>query len=304
MPSFAKLVVDIDALAARHPALTQAFNLAARCHAHVTVVDVLPPVPPRARGFVTDEIEEELVAHRRDALAGIRAPEGVKISTAVLRGRPAEALTREAARRGCDLLVRAHCRDQAEEGRPFGAVDMDLMRQCPCPVWLVGPGGGRRPKKVLAAINPNPQDEGEQRLNTRIVELALELASTERARLIILHAWTAFGESTLRGHMPANDFAQFREAARQVAADDFAAFLGGFGAELEGAVLALENGAPEDVIPSYAASHGVDLVVMGTVARTGVVGLLMGNTAERVLQRLRGSVLAVKPEGFTSPLAI
>jgi nucleotide-binding universal stress UspA family protein len=45
------------------------------------------------------------------------------------------------------------------------------------------------------------------------------------------------------------------------------------------------------------------LVVMGTVARTGVAGLLMGNTAERVLQRLQGSVLAVKPPGFKSPIS-
>jgi hypothetical protein len=42
---------------------------------------------------------------------------------------------------------------------------------------------------------------------------------------------------------------------------------------------------------------------MGTVARTGIAGLVMGNTAERVLQRLRGSVLAVKPAGFRTPVA-
>jgi nucleotide-binding universal stress UspA family protein len=41
---------------------------------------------------------------------------------------------------------------------------------------------------------------------------------------------------------------------------------------------------------------------MGTVARTGIKGLLIGNTAERVLQRLRVSVLATKPAGFTSPV--
>lgn len=68
------------------------------------------------------------------------------------------------------------------------------------------------------------------------------------------------------------------------------------------AVVELVKGEPEDVIERYVHDHGIDLVVMGTVARTGLSGVLIGNTAERVLQRLRVSVLATKPEGFTSPV--
>jgi nucleotide-binding universal stress UspA family protein len=48
----------------------------------------------------------------------------------------------------------------------------------------------------------------------------------------------------------------------------------------------------------------MDLIVMGTVARTGLGGLLIGNTAESVLQRVDCSVLAVKPEGFVSPVRL
>jgi nucleotide-binding universal stress UspA family protein len=46
----------------------------------------------------------------------------------------------------------------------------------------------------------------------------------------------------------------------------------------------------------------VDLVVMGTVARTGIAGLFIGNTAETILEQLQCSVLAVNPLGFVSPL--
>jgi nucleotide-binding universal stress UspA family protein len=62
------------------------------------------------------------------------------------------------------------------------------------------------------------------------------------------------------------------------------------------------KGHPEEVIPQFVVSEGIDLVVMGTVARTGIAGLLIGNTAERLLQRLITSVLAVKPDGFVSPV--
>jgi universal stress protein E len=47
-----------------------------------------------------------------------------------------------------------------------------------------------------------------------------------------------------------------------------------------------------------------DLVVMGTVARAGIAGMLIGNTAERVLRKLRCSVLIVKPDRSVSPVRL
>jgi universal stress protein E len=304
MPSFSRLLIDIDPLSTRHPALTQGLDLAARCGAAVKIVDVLPDVPSRARRFVTPDVEAELVEHRRESLAAIPVPPGITVTTAVLRGRPATALTREVVAAKYDLLIRAHNRDLTADNRPFGAVDMDLLRQCPCPVWLIGSDGGRHPRKVLAAINANPDDADEQHLNRRILELALELCEVEGARLTVLQAWTAFGESTLRGRMSTDELGAFRADARQTATDDLSNFVVEFGGRLAGATLALEEGEPEDVVPAYVRSHNMDVVVMGTIARSGIAGMLMGNTAERVLQRLRGaSVLAIKPASFTSPVA-
>ena len=48
--------------------------------------------------------------------------------------------------------------------------------------------------------------------------------------------------------------------------------------------------------------HDVGLLVMATVARGGIAGLLTGNTAERLLPEIPCSVLAVKPAGFECPL--
>jgi nucleotide-binding universal stress UspA family protein len=68
--------------------------------------------------------------------------------------------------------------------------------------------------------------------------------------------------------------------------------------------LELIKGEPADAIVQFVAERAVDLVVMGTVARTGIQGMLMGNTAESALQRLRCSVLAVKPRGFRAPIQV
>ena len=45
----------------------------------------------------------------------------------------------------------------------------------------------------------------------------------------------------------------------------------------------------------------VDLIVMGSVGRSGLTGLLIGNTAEKTLHASEHSVLIVKPDGFTPP---
>jgi nucleotide-binding universal stress UspA family protein len=58
------------------------------------------------------------------------------------------------------------------------------------------------------------------------------------------------------------------------------------------------------VITSLTAKKRIDLIVMGTVGRTGIPGFLIGNTAETVLRQVNCSVLAVKPEGFVTPVKI
>ena len=66
----------------------------------------------------------------------------------------------------------------------------------------------------------------------------------------------------------------------------------------------LITGEAATVVGMKAEEIGVDLIVMGTVGRTGVPGLFIGDTAEDVLRTTRTSVLVVKPAGFASPVTL
>lgn len=48
--------------------------------------------------------------------------------------------------------------------------------------------------------------------------------------------------------------------------------------------------------------QAADLIVIGTVGRSGIQGLLLGNTAEKVLDTCDCSIFTVKPDGFVSPI--
>lgn len=66
--------------------------------------------------------------------------------------------------------------------------------------------------------------------------------------------------------------------------------------------MSLVKGQAEIALGEIIAKKKPDIVVMGTVARTGLPGLLIGNTAENVLRRIKCSILAVKLRGFISPV--
>ena len=74
--------------------------------------------------------------------------------------------------------------------------------------------------------------------------------------------------------------------------------------ELDTARIHLPHGTPSEKIHEVATDIEADLIVLGTVCRTGVAGFLIGNTAEQLLSRIDCSVLALKPEGFQTPIRI
>ncbi len=66
----------------------------------------------------------------------------------------------------------------------------------------------------------------------------------------------------------------------------------------------LRRGVPDAVILKIADEAEPDLIVMGTVCRTGIPGFFIGNTAESILRQVRCSVLTVKPRGFKSSVTL
>jgi nucleotide-binding universal stress UspA family protein len=66
----------------------------------------------------------------------------------------------------------------------------------------------------------------------------------------------------------------------------------------------LIKGSARKEVPVLSRQLEADLIVMGTVARTGIPGFIMGNTAEAILNQIDCSVLAVKPPGFVTPVTL
>ena len=69
------------------------------------------------------------------------------------------------------------------------------------------------------------------------------------------------------------------------------------------ALISIVDGEAYTEILHHVSGNDIDLLCMGTIARSGLAGLFTGNTAENVLPWVTCSLIAIKPEGFAPPLA-
>ena len=295
--------------------LTRAQELARSNSARLTLVEVVRRLPgdlmstfvPLSRD--ERDLQERRVAERStilERLAVSLRQDGVDVTVDVLRGIPFIEIIKKVIRDGHDLVVMTADSVTGLRKISFGSTSMHLMRKCPCPVWVMDSRAGPRFHRILATIDPPGTNVREDELDLKILQLASSLARTENCALDILHAWDLTG-SDLQSSLSEISEKRMAEILAQNSAAHEAAVKELMGEVDFGGVepnLHLPRGVPWEIIPRFAHDNAVDLIVMGTVTRTGIAGFFIGDTAEHVLQQVRCSVLTVKPEGFVSPVTL
>jgi nucleotide-binding universal stress UspA family protein len=143
--------------------------------------------------------------------------------------------------------------------------------------------------------------------------MAGSLALAEPAELHIVYTWEAIGENLMR-HSPflmtpqdqvegyVEQVRRHQAARIDRAMADMRCAMGGDALNFLQPQTHLVKGWARKEIPALVGRLEADLVVMGTVARTGIPGFIMGNTAESILNQLDCAVLAIKPPGFVTPV--
>ncbi|WP_433771512.1 universal stress protein [Pseudomonas putida] len=176
----------------------------------------------------------------------------------------------------------------------YAPLDWQLLRDCPVPVHLVTTSRNPRPHHILAIIDVLRDEDQDRVFNDQIIDAAAKLATVCDASLELLHVydWTAVYVKDMGfGALPlASGIYEALGAAQHEA---FAAIAARHGVPVDRRHF--KEGAPVASICEFAAEHGTDVIVMGTVQHKGLSKLL-GTTAEQLLHRAPCSVLAIKPE--------
>ena len=131
------------------------------------------------------------------------------------------------------------------------------------------------------------------------------MARKESGELHIIHVWHLFGERYVRsGGMTEKDVQEAKAQEKLEHKQRFDTLLSRVDVTDLKPHLHLIEGDPDERIPELVVEQGIDLLVMGTLCRTGIAGFLIGNTAEEVLNQVDCSVLTLKPEGFVTPVTL
>lgn len=200
-----------------------------------------------------------------------------------------------------DLVIKEETLD-----RGIDQLAMRLIRKCPCPVWVLKRNSGDF-KRILAAVDVASDYPETKALNQKIVELTHSLAQREQGEAHYLHVWRLEHEVTMRGprfNVSSEEIATMKEKLSKESLMQLHNLLDQNHIPRQDDKIHNKEGRYEEVIKKFIDDLEVDVVVMGSVGRSGVSGLLIGNKAEKILNTINCTVLTVKPDGFISPVTI
>lgn len=310
MRDFRNILYVSRGLESEQSALSQAITLANNNQAQLTIAILYPILPKRLIDYKESYKQAVVQTVQKMANAIINTlgisqqqfESFVKIETESINRRKVW-IVQQVLRHDYDLVLKLA---EVHENHGFKSVDMGLMRKCPCPVWLYHPQqDNRKIQHVTVAIDPDVEHEVDIDLALRLLTLSVGIAEVLAAKLSIISCWDcAFeeipGDEYFQG-VPEREVKLIIQEERQrhlILLENLIAK-----AEIK-YVYTVEHlrGDPAKIIPAFTIDHKADLLVMGTVARAGIQGLFIGNTAENILQKVNCSLVALKPNGFISPI--
>lgn len=289
--------------------LFQSLNLA---HSNGASLSILVLCPELKGGMSShrEEYERSLIEKMQKSIKSARKE--LKVSEAEISihmeveaaKNPAISIIQRVLRDEHDLVVKEA--ERQASGKGFKALDLDLLRKCPCPVWLSRNVSGKvSDLKIAVAVDPEIQDAADLDLSLDLLKKSASLAQECSEKLTVVSCWGAGFENGLIDNallkIPQAEIAHEIDTERKRHEGLLADLISKAG--LSGsAKIIIEHikGHASNEIPKFVHDQNIDLLVMGTVARTGIAGYFIGNTAEDVLHELDRSLLALKPSGFIS----
>jgi nucleotide-binding universal stress UspA family protein len=251
-------------------------------------------VPNRATDFVpsppdfTEALQEAASGKLNEAAEAIRE-KGVEVDSHLRLGVPSQVLLQTADEKEVDAIVVGTRGLTGIRHLLLGSTAERVVQHATCPVLTVHPGDAdhhREIRTILVSTDFSQDSETSIRAALRL------LGPQPVAKLVLLHVYHLPYEYTAYGTIPTSlDYFKDVEGAAEERLNEIARTLDREGLAVE--TLAKE-GYPPDTIIDLADEVSADLIALGTHGRTGLAHLLLGSTAERVVQHARCPVLTVK----------
>lgn len=244
-----------------------------------------------------EAVRDEVVGarlRRAEALAESLRDQDIHASSAATWDYPLyECVVRRVLETGADLVITEPLAGRA------GALsnnDWRLISTCPATVLLVNTDGRKRYENIAAAVDPFHAHSKPVELDAEILDQATAVKTLTGATLSVVHCFlplTSVTGGLAPEHLPIDDAEAELERFRRDKLGELVT-----GAGLDPSITKLVRGRPAEKLLELAASGDADLIVMGALSRGRLRDLILGSTAERLLNQIHADILVVKPPGF------
>jgi universal stress protein E len=199
---------------------------------------------------------------------------------------------------GFDLVIKGTKHHHGIVDRIFTHSDWNILRHCPAPVLLVKSSRPWVNNRILASIDATSHDEGHRLINENILDFAEHLADHFSTDLHLVNSYpmVALAFAMVPEVTAPDDIQKYITEQHRVECERYAEKY-----SINDDHIHITEGDPDDVLEIMAKEIEADLVVIGSVAREGFSGVLLGNTAERIVDRVSADVLVIKPLDGVKP---
>ncbi len=210
-----------------------------------------------------------------------------------------EAIIRTAVECDADIVLKASRKADDLASVIFTPTDWHLLRKCPTPVLMVKAHAWPPQGNIIAAVNVGTEDPEHAQLNDKITDIAKDYASLLTGDVHLVNAYP-HAPVSIAVEIPEFDTDAYHHAVQKHHQQEMDRHSTRY--QLPTQQCHVREGLPERVVAQMAHSLDAELVIIGTVGRVGLSAAFIGNTAERVIDALHCDVLAIKPDGFESPV--
>ncbi len=298
-----KILVVITREKPAQPALERALLFANSSELEITLfssiyepaLELTAILAPDERKMLRSEYTQSRVNYLNELKQKYES-KNIKISTDVVwHKKTAQAIVDYTHDHDFDLTIKRISSDANSKNPFITPTDWQLLRFVSSPLLLVRDEEWKRESAILGAVCPTSECEEHQELNHKIIDYTQYLAEMLGSEAHLVNSHVA---PTIDAPMeyPSIDFEELRNKVTLLHSQKMQELIAEH--PFSEQHIHVVEGLAEEKIPRTAEKINAQLVVMGTVGRTGLTAAFMGNTAERVLARLRCEVLALKPNNF------
>lgn len=280
--SYHHIFAILDVTQDQHPALEKAALLAAQCGATVHAFACAHLTNEQMSSFPSKGDAKAATLHRTRESVDI-AIKGLNVKPLKIRKHISwndswyQSAIFTAARQGCDLIIKSIVYGD-EKRLSIEKSDRYLLRHAGCPILLVHPNRVWKNNTIQAALDLESVDDAHMRLNLNIIRNAKFLSHANNAKISVVAALKNKINPQFLEHSEDNEGDLTERVAETFDLD-------------KNHVKLLKGNATQILLDNC--SGDLDVMVIGTSARKGLSGALIGNIAEKILSKLPCDILAV-----------